>query len=151
MTILGSLPVACFQSQPPCFYFFPYSSGFQTNARSSIALLVSVRDVITRPSCALPPACGSPSSLSPSFHSKRISSGYAQPVTGTSPFRTDGSRRRQRATWGGALTSQGINMHTRVPTKAVINPLTVVPHTALKSPVFPSSCFYFSHTPPPSP
>jgi hypothetical protein len=59
----------------------------------------------------------------------------------------DGSRRCQRATRGGALTSQDTNMHTRVPPKAVINPLTVVLHTALESLVFPSSYFHFSTTP----
>lgn len=51
----------------------------------------------------------------------------------------DGSLRCQRVMRGGALTSQDINMHTRVPTKAVINPLTVVLHTALETPSFRSS------------
>ena len=165
-------------------------SGFQTNARSLIALLVSVRGVIMvgRPSflssvasddqntqrllCAPTPACGSPFSLFPSSRSKRILSGYAQPVTGMSQFRTgtsscvtcpilfsdtemmicsDGSRLCQLATRGGARISQDINMRSRVPNKAVISPLTAVLHMAIENSVFSPSCFHFSHLPPLSP
>lgn len=62
----------CHNGGPPLFPLFGGSDDRNTQ----------------RPSCALLPACGSPSSLSPSSHSKRIISGYAQPVTGMSQFRT---------------------------------------------------------------